>query len=93
MNVKDGVFFLQRTEGSYLARFKFNADGIAHYAPNFEFVEPNDINKTGENISAIRLTNAKITEGKEIPDVPELMGYDNNEAADDDEFTIMGYPE
>jgi hypothetical protein len=90
--LKDGVFFLQRTEDSYLAKFLVKADGVSHYKPGFDFADGTDINTTGDNISAIKLTNPKITEGKVIPDVPEFQFYSNDDVTEDDELTIMGYP-
>ena len=65
--VKDGVFFLQRAEGSYLARFLFKSEGIEHFNPKFEFAEGCMIDSTGDNISAIKLINPNVTDGKEIP--------------------------
>ena len=91
--VKDGVFFLQRAEGSYLAKFYFKPEGITHLNPNFEFAEGSMIDSTGDNISAIKLFNPKVTEGKVIPEVPELVAIDNGDFGIDTEFTIMGYPE
>jgi hypothetical protein len=93
MIVKDGVFFLQRAGDSYLAKFQVKAEGISHYNPGFDFGDGTDINTTGDNISAIKLTNPKITEGKVIPDVPEFESYSNDDFGENDEFTIMGYPE
>jgi hypothetical protein len=86
MNVKDGVFFLQRTEDSYLARFEFMAEGIQHF-------NDTDIIDYGDNISAIRLINPKITEGRVIPEVPVFEAIENEDIDLDTQFTIMGYPD
>jgi hypothetical protein len=61
MTVKDGVFFLQRADNTFLAKFSFNSDSIRHFnKPEFDFAGGVNIHESGQNLSAIMLTNMKL---------------------------------
>jgi hypothetical protein len=79
MELKDGVFFMQKVENTYLAKFHFKANAISHLNPGLEMNGDVSVHLSGENLSAIKLTNPKVAEGKVIPELPELKFTDNEE--------------
>ena len=77
----------------YLARFKVEADSISHHREEEDFEhESEDINRDGRNISAIELTDMRMKEGDQMPDLPEFKVYNESDFDDDTKFTLSGYP-
>ena len=82
---------MQRVDNKSLAHFQFNAAGIKHIKD--DLVLDDSVHINGEALSAILLTNMKLADGKEMPDIPELEEVDDQaDFSDDTEFTISGYP-
>lgn len=78
-----GHFFLQkRAKKSFLARFEFDESDIEKYE-KLEF-DVNDVHKSGSNIVAIKLSNMKLAEGKEMPVVPEFKSFPTESIDSDD---------
>ena len=92
--IVDGFFFLQRASTKrYLARFKVEADNISHHREEEDFDhEGEEINRDGRNLSAIELTDMKMKEGDQMPELPEFKVYNEGEFDDDTIFTLSGYP-
>ena len=80
MEVKDGLFLMQRVDDQYLGKFHFKADDIKHLTEEFNFEERHS---SGENLSAIILRNPKLADGKEIPEIPDLESFDNDDIDED----------
>jgi len=91
LDCEDGFFFLQKTDKkSCKAIFNFKKEDVKHYMAEIEFKLDEDTHVNGRNLSGIRLTNVKVPKDLEIPD---LACIDNDDFAEDTQFTVAGYPE
>ena len=95
MTLKDGVFYMQKVENTCLARFHFKAEGVSHLNENLDMdnADGNSVHLTGENLSAIKLTNPKVAEGQVIPEPSPLEYTDNDDFDEQQEFVVSGYPD
>ena len=91
-NIKDGVFYMQRVNDKYLARFFFDADGVSHYKDDIEFTGETNVHTTGECLSGIVFKGHMVAPGCVLPELPAFDFVDNSEFDDDTSFTVSGYP-